>query len=142
VSGHAFLDVAGGARGAHVLAASVPEAPGGALRIVMPAGAPAFGYRHLADAVEPIHVERVDLESPEPDGGCLFRAVLRGTGCSPLEIRATPIASIPVVRQLPRGRTAHYRLAFCRYHAGGTVAGSGWVELTRPPAGEGGDRPS
>jgi len=136
LSGHAFLDCEDSARGMFALAASIPAAPSGALRILVPRRGQPVAYRYRADGRDQLSVESVCYEERRSaDVAAPFRVILRDSSGRTLEVRGTPGASIPVVRQLPRGRTARYDLAFCRYREDGADAGSGWTETSIGPDG-------
>jgi hypothetical protein len=136
LSGHAFLDGEDSLRGTLALGSSVPAAPSGALRILVPRRGQPLAYRYRAGTREPLTVENVCIEKRRlSESAPAFRLALRDPAGRPLEILGSPGPSIPIVRQLPQGRTARYDLAFCRYDEDGSDAGSGWTEISSGPDG-------
>jgi len=135
LSGHAFLDGDDSVRGTLALSASLPGAPSGALRIVVPRRGQPVAHRYLAAVRELLTVENVRIEEPRLAGTApAFGVTLRDTAGRTVEVSGTPGASIPIIRQLPQGRTARYELAFCRYRVDGADAGSGWTEISPRPS--------
>jgi hypothetical protein len=108
--------------------ASIPRAPGGPLRIVMPRSGPPLALWYRDGRWEGTPVDTVTVEPRPEDGVPHLRATLHDRA-SPVEITARARRTIPIVRQLPRGGTARYTLAFCEFRVGGAAAGMGWAEL-------------
>ena len=132
LSGHGFLDGHDAIRGASTLSCSLPGAPAGAIRIVVPRHGRPVAHRYQQDAAcEALTVASFSLGAPRPPiTAPPFTVSLHDAAGREVAVRGTPGASIPVVRQLPHGRTARYELAFCRYVVDGVDAGAGWTEVS------------
>ena len=131
LSGHGFLDGRDATRGASTLSCSLPGAPAGALRIVVPRHGHPVAHRYRDAACEALTVASFCLEEPrQPITAPPFSVTLQDAAGREVAVRGTPGASIPVIRQLPRGRTTRYELAFCRYAVDGADAGAGWTEIS------------
>lgn len=134
IAGHGFTDGHSHLRAGRRLTLTIPEAPIGPLRIIVPRSAAARAHRY--ESAGPTTLTTTDVAVGDARGqrsGPLIRCTIHPPGTVPVDVTGEAMRRVPIVRQAPGGRTTQHVLALCRFVVGGMPAGAGWAEVSDPP---------